>query len=92
MVTHYSDCFFVIKGILCYRGVIMRKRGFNMYTEKNKGRSIYTRYTPKSKNHQEAEIRLYIGRSISRDVSKSVEEYVIKMAREVIGGFSSQRR
>lgn len=74
----------------------MRKRGFNMYMTKyrtkNEAQSIYTRYTPKLKNHQEAEARVYISHCISRGVSKGIERYIVKMTEDIACSITEQRR
>lgn len=65
----------------------MRKGGFNMYlTKEKKKSSIYRGYTPQLPNHQEVEVQVYVSHTISRDISKHMQNAIKSMSAMIVHG------
>ena len=70
----------------------MRKRGFTMYTKEKNRLTLYTGYSPRFKDHQETELRAYVGITTAHDISQNVGKCVKQMASDIAGGIIDRRK
>lgn len=60
----------------------MRKGGFNMYLQKpKKEQSLYQNYKPRFTKYQDAELSVYVSRTVGRSIARNMHKCVMQMSR-----------